>query len=108
MLKWISGNTWKDRIQNEKINLKIGVAPIDKKMRESRLKRFDHVQRRPINAPVRKSKLIQVQEIKKFRGRPKIILVEVIKKDLSAKGVIENMTSYRTEWRKRMHGADPK
>ena len=43
MLKWISGNTWKDRIQNEKINLKIGVAPIDKKMRESCLKRFDHV-----------------------------------------------------------------
>ena len=43
MLKWISGNTWKDRIQNEKINSKIGVAPIDKKMRESRLKRFDHV-----------------------------------------------------------------
>ena len=54
-------------------------------------------QRKAINALVRKSKLIQVQEIKKFRGRPKIILVEVIKKDLSAKGVIENMTSYKTE-----------
>ena len=36
----ISGNVRKYRIQNEIICLKIGVAPIDKKMRKSRLKRL--------------------------------------------------------------------
>ena len=35
MLKWISENTLKDRIQNEEIRPKIGVAPIDEKMKES-------------------------------------------------------------------------
>ena len=49
-LRWVSGNTRKDTIQNEEIILKIGVAPIDEKMRESHLKQFGHVQRREINA----------------------------------------------------------
>jgi hypothetical protein len=42
MVRWINGNIRKDRIQNEEIRLKIGVAPIDKKMSESRLRWFGH------------------------------------------------------------------
>jgi hypothetical protein len=38
MLRWISGNKRKDGIQNEEIRLKIRMAPIDEKMRESRLR----------------------------------------------------------------------
>ena len=38
LLIWISGITQKDRIQNEKICLKISVAPIDEKIRESHLR----------------------------------------------------------------------
>jgi hypothetical protein len=34
MLRWISGSTKKDVIQNEEIRLKIGVTLIDEKMRE--------------------------------------------------------------------------
>ena len=44
----------KDRIQNEEIHLKLGVAPINEKMRESRLRWFGHVQRRVINALAKK------------------------------------------------------
>ena len=33
MLRWISGNIQKDKFKNEEIPLKIGVAPIDEKMR---------------------------------------------------------------------------
>ena len=33
MLRWVSGNIWKDRIWNEEICFKIGVGPIDEKMR---------------------------------------------------------------------------
>jgi len=43
MLRWISGNTRKYRISNEEIYLKIGVTPIDEKMRESRLRCFGHI-----------------------------------------------------------------
>ena len=35
MLRLISGNTWKYRIKNEEIRLRIG-APIDEKIRKSR------------------------------------------------------------------------
>ena len=35
MLRLISGNTWKYRIKNEEIHLRIG-APIDEKIRKSR------------------------------------------------------------------------
>ncbi len=40
MLRWISGNTNKDRIQNEEIHLKIWVTLIDEKMRDNRLRWF--------------------------------------------------------------------
>ena len=38
ILRWINEYTWKDKNQNEKICLKIGVALIDEKMREKSLK----------------------------------------------------------------------
>ena len=44
---------------------------------------FGHVHRRATNEPLRKSELIQVEGMKKGRGRSKIALVEVIKKDMS-------------------------
>ena len=103
MLIWISENKWNDRIWDEEIHLKIGVVPTDEKMRESRLRWFGHVQRRAINAPVRKIELIQVEgirhqkkkkklrELKKGRGRPKLTLMEQIKKDSSIKEVTDNM-----------------
>ena len=37
------------------------------------------------DAQVKKSRLVQVKGTKKFRRRPKIILVEVIKNELSIK-----------------------
>jgi hypothetical protein len=89
ILRWIDKNTRKNRIRNEKILLKIGVTPIDEKMRESCLRWFGHVQRREINAPVRKSELIQVEGTKKCKGIPKITLIEVVKNDMLIKNVTE-------------------
>ena len=43
ILRFINENTWKGRIRNEEIRLKIGIAPIDEKIKESHLKWFDHV-----------------------------------------------------------------
>ena len=55
------------------------------------------VRKRIKNAPVRKTKLIYVEGMKKSRGRPKITLVEVIKKDMPNRKVIESMTSNKNE-----------
>ncbi|RXH91995.1 hypothetical protein DVH24_021018 [Malus domestica] len=54
MLRWMCGHTRKDKIRNEDIQGKIGVAEIEGKMRENQLRWFGYVQRRPIDAPVRR------------------------------------------------------
>ena len=107
MLRWISENAHKNRIQNEEIYLKVGVTPINKKMKEICLRWFGHVQSKAINVLIRKSELIQVEETQKGRGRPKITLVDVVKKDKSIKEVTEVMTMDRIERKKRIHKAIP-
>ncbi|KAH0467473.1 hypothetical protein IEQ34_004711 [Dendrobium chrysotoxum] len=52
MLRWMSGFTLRDRIRNEHIREKVGVAPVEDKIRESRLRWFGHVKRRPPDDPV--------------------------------------------------------
>ena len=60
MFRQISGNTRNDRNHNEQIRLMIKVDLIDEKMRESRLRKFDHVQKKASNEPIR-SELTQVE-----------------------------------------------
>ena len=43
MLRWMCGNTRRDQVRNVDIRTKIGVAFIDEKMRENRLRWFGHV-----------------------------------------------------------------
>lgn len=73
------------------------MTPIVEKMRESYLRWFGHVQRIVIDAPMRKSGWILVERTKKVRGIPKITLVEMVKKDMLIKKVIESMTLYRID-----------
>lgn len=54
LLRWMSRVMSRDRIINEDIKEIFGVAPMDEKLRKSWLRRFRHVQRRSITAPVRK------------------------------------------------------
>ncbi|WP_375619007.1 hypothetical protein, partial [Bartonella sp. AC134YNZD] len=107
MLRWMCGKTRKDRIRNEKIREMVQVAPIEDKIRENRLIWFGHVQRRPLDAPVRKSDTIDIIGHPRGRGRPKLTLVELIRKDMSLGGLTTEMTLDRKEWRKKIHVADP-
>ncbi|RCV29437.1 hypothetical protein SETIT_6G013500v2 [Setaria italica] len=47
MLRWICGHTKRDRVRNEDIRDRLGVAPIEEKLIEHRLRWSGHVQRRP-------------------------------------------------------------
>ena len=68
MLKWINKKYPKDRILNEEGILKINVFPIDRNMKESRLHWFGYIQRRVINALMRKSEFIHVERTKKKKN----------------------------------------
>ena len=83
MLRWICGHTRRDRVRNDDICDRLGVAPIKEKLIQHRLRWFGHVQRRPLEAPVRSGILSQNSNIKRDKGRPKLTWVEAIKGDLN-------------------------
>jgi hypothetical protein len=107
MLRWMCGKTRKDKIRNERFREHLGVAPIGDKIRETRLRWFGHVERRPVMAPVRKSLDIQVEGPSRGRGRPKKTWMEVINSDLKKLHLSKDLAQNRTEWRNRIHVADP-
>ena len=51
----------------------IEVSPIEDKMRENWLRWFEHIQRKPLDAPVRKSNLLTIHGNARDIGRPKLI-----------------------------------
>ncbi|KAB2625930.1 hypothetical protein D8674_017590 [Pyrus ussuriensis x Pyrus communis] len=80
-----------DKIRNEDIRGKVGVAEIEGKMRENQLRWFGHVQRRPTNALVRRCD---------YR-------TETLRKDLEYLELTEDMTQNRAQWHSRIHITDP-
>ena len=55
-------------MRNEDMRTKIGVASIEEKIRENRLRWFGHVRRRPTNTPVRRVERIKLGKLKERRG----------------------------------------
>jgi len=91
MICWICGHTRLDKIRNESIRGKIGVASIEDKMRDARLRWFGHIRRRPRDAPIRRCETIECLDYRRSRGRPKKSWSEVIRHDLKTLGLVEDM-----------------
>ena len=106
MLRQMYGKTRMDKVRNEDIHCIVGVAPIEDKMRENRLRQFGHIGRRSINAPVRRVEKIDIEQGKKLRGRPKMTWMEVVKNDLKLLELEERMVANRNVWRKKIHVLD--
>jgi len=68
MLCWICGHTRLDRVRNDEIRDRLGVAPIEEKLIQHRLRWFGHIQRRPLDAPVHRGIVRQDNNVKKGRG----------------------------------------
>jgi len=84
MIRWMCGHTRIDRIRNEVMRSLVKVASIEDKMRETRLRWFDHVKRRNMDAPMRSYERINTPVGKRGRGRPKKSLDEVIREDFKS------------------------
>ena len=101
MVRWMCGFTRLDGIRNDEIRGLAEVAPIEDKMRESRLRWFGHVKKRSVAAPVRRCEMI-IPGGKRGRGRPKKSLEEVVREDLRVAGLTEDMAQDRRRWRDRI------
>jgi hypothetical protein len=53
MLRWIYDHTRRDRVRNDDIRERLGVAPVEEKLVQHHLRWFRHMQRRPTEAPIR-------------------------------------------------------
>jgi hypothetical protein len=72
MLRWIFGNTRRDRVWNDDIRERLGVALVEEKLVQHRLRWFGHIQRRPVEAPVRSGVIRRFGNEKRGRGRPNL------------------------------------
>ncbi|VFQ77838.1 unnamed protein product [Cuscuta campestris] len=105
MLRWMCGKTRLDRISNEVIRRQVGMAPVEDKLREARLRWLGHVRRRDADAPVRRCERITVIGGSRRRGRPKKNWEEVIRHDLGLLDLTEDMALDRNLWRTRIRVA---
>ena len=85
----------------------MGVAPIVEKLIENRLRWFEHVERRPVDAVVRRVYQMEESHVKRDRGRPRKTIRETIRKDLEVNELDPNLVYDRTLWRNLIHVADP-
>jgi hypothetical protein len=67
MLRWICGHTRRDRVQNDDIRERLGVASVEEKLVQHRLRWFGHMQRRPAEATICNGVIRQTSN--KKRGR---------------------------------------
>jgi hypothetical protein len=82
MLRWICGNTRRDWVRNDDIHKRLGVAPVEEKLVQHRLRWFRHIQQRPAEAPVRSGVIRRSGNKKRDRRRPNLTWEESMKRDL--------------------------
>ena len=81
-----------DRVRNEVIRERVGVAPIEEKVTQHRLRWFGHVQRRPPEAPVRSGVLKRADKVKR---------------DLKDWDISEEVALDRSAWRLAINVPEP-
>jgi hypothetical protein len=107
MLRWVCGHTRRDRVRTDDIRDRVGVAPIEEKLIQHRLRWFGHVQRRPPEAPVRSGVLERDDNVKKVRGRPKLTWDESVKRDLREWNISKDLALDRGAWRLAINIPEP-
>ena len=85
----------------------MGIAPIVEKLVENKLRWFGHVERRPIDAVVRRVDQMEESQVKRGRGRLRKTIRETIRKDLEVNELNPNLVYDRTLWCHLIHVADP-
>ncbi|VDO76727.1 unnamed protein product [Heligmosomoides polygyrus] len=105
MLRWMAGVMRLDRIRNEAIRQKFGVAPIADKMSEARLRCYSHVLHGKEDS-VRKRGLKSEAIVKLSRGRAKQPCCDTLNMVFKVAGSNPDLASDRERWRHDTRTAD--
>ena len=97
MLRFVMGETRKDKIRNEHIRSAVRVERLGMKLREGRLRWYEHVMRRDQEYVGRKMMEMELPG-KRRRGRPKRFL-NVVKEDMGEVGAKKTNVKDRKVWR---------
>jgi hypothetical protein len=74
---------------------------------QHRLRWFGHVQRRPPEAPVRSGVLKRGSNVKRGRGRLRLIWDETVKRDLKGWNIAKELAMDRSAWRLAINVPEP-
>jgi hypothetical protein len=107
MLRWICDNTRRDRVRNDDIRERLGVAPVEKKLVQHRVRWFEHIQQRPVDAPVCSGVIRQTGNERRGRGRPNLTWVKFLKRDLKDWSITKELALDRREWKLVIHVPEP-
>ncbi|KAG2581508.1 hypothetical protein PVAP13_6KG039370 [Panicum virgatum] len=107
MLCWICGHTRMDRVRNDDIWDRLGIAPMEEKFIQHRLRWFGHVQRRPPKAPVHSGILKHDGNMRRARGQPKLTWEETIRRDLKDWSIPRDLSLDRSAWKAAIHVPEP-
>jgi hypothetical protein len=107
MLRWIYGNIRRDRVRNDDIRERLGVALVEEKLVQHHLRWFDHIQQRPAEAPVRNGVIRRTDNEKKNRAHPNLTWEESVKRDLKDWCITKELALDRREWKLAIHVPEP-
>jgi hypothetical protein len=107
MLRWICGHTRLARVRNDDIHDQIGVVPIEEKLIQHWLRWFEHVHRRPPEAPVHRSIIRRDNNVKRGIEQPNLTWEEVIKRDLKEWYIPMELCLDRSAWKEAIHVPEP-
>jgi hypothetical protein len=103
MVRWICGHTRRNRVWNDDIHERLGVAPVEEKLMQHRLRWFEHMQWRPAEAPIHNGLIRRTGNKKRGRGRPNLTWEESVKRDLNDWCIIKELALDRREWKLVIH-----
>ena len=106
MARWSLGVTRLDRIPNDTIRSRFGIAPITDKMREWRLRWFGHVVRQESSGVARTAYDMGLLG-RQRRGAPRMTWLHRVRRDMTELGLSETTALDRGEWRGKVRTADP-
>jgi hypothetical protein len=107
MLQWIFCHTRRDRVRNDNIRKRLGVAPVEEKLVQHHLRWFGHIEWSPLETLVCCRVISRIDNGKRGRGRPNLTWRESVKKKLKDWSIIKEIALDRRKWKLAIYVVEP-